>query len=186
MSDQVKPRRLRATFNNAVSWGVIWGGLGTVITSIMRFSHNIPLPNALLDGLGMGIRIGIVGALTGAAFAAFISIAYRAKPIREISTLRFGIGGAVLAGLFVPTWMQTMNLLTGGGMVPWNLVTDDIVLSTVFGGITAAGTMWFAKRADANRPVIADQLLDPTEPESLGAGDAARFETRQRSESIES
>jgi len=181
MPEEGKSRRLSAIFKNAVAWGVTWGALGTVVTAVMRFSHKIPLFNALIDGIGMGVRIGIVGALTGAAFASFISIAYRHKRLSEISTPRFGIGGAILAGLFVPAWMQTMNLLTGGSMVPWNLVTDDIVLSAVFGGITAAGTMFLAKRGAAITPEPSQDILDTAQVQSLGVGEAARYETTDRS-----
>lgn len=185
MSDQSKPRRLRGVFKNALVWGVVWGGLGSVVAALMRLSDKIPLFNALLDGLGMGIRIGVVGALTGAAFSTFISVAYRNKRLSEISPAGFGLGGAILAGLFVPAWMQTMNLLTGGQMVPWHLVTDDILFSTVFGGITAAGTMLLAQRDEARNPVTVEQLLDRMERESLDAGVAARLETRERSRSTQ-
>jgi hypothetical protein len=185
MADQGKSRRLRAIFKNAIVWGVAWGGLGTVVASLMRLNDNIPLLNAILDGIGMGIRIGIVGALTGAAFSTFISVAYRGKRLAEISAVRFGIGGAILAGVFVPTWMQTMNLLSGSGMVPWNLVTDDIIFSTVFGGITAAGTMFLAKRDEARNPVTVQELLDRMEHESLGSGKAPGYETTQRSRSMQ-
>ena len=185
MADQGKSRRLRAVFKNAIVWGVAWGGLGTVVASLMRLNDNIPLLNAILDGIGMGIRIGIVGALTGAAFSTFISVAYRGKRLAEISAVRFGIGGAILAGVFVPTWMQTMNLLSGSGMVPWNLITDDIVFSTVFGGITAAGTMLLAQRDEAKNPVTVQELLDRMERESLGTGSAPDYQTTERSRSMQ-
>ena len=50
----------------------------------------------------------------------------RGKQLSEISWVRFWIGGFILAGLFVPAYLQTMNVITGGGLVPWNLVFDDI------------------------------------------------------------
>jgi hypothetical protein len=34
----------------------------------MRLMDRLPFGIALLDGLGMGIRIGVAGAITGAAF----------------------------------------------------------------------------------------------------------------------
>jgi hypothetical protein len=71
----------------------------------------------------------------------------------------------------------------GGGLVPWHLITSDIVFSTVFGAITAAGTMVLAQRDEAKNPVTVQQLLDRVERESLGAGDAARSQTTQRSRS---
>ena len=163
---------LRAAFRNSVVWGVTWGVIGTAISTLFRLGDRIPPGNAMLDGLGMGIRIGVVGAIAGAAFVAFIRAAYRGKRLSEISWLRFGVGGAVVAGLFVPTFLQTMSLLTGGGLVPWHLLGDDFLLATAFGGITAAGTMFLAQRDEAAHPVTVQSLLERMERETLGAGAA--------------
>ena len=185
MSDGKRFTRLRAGFRNSLVWGVIWGTLGTAVASVMRLIDKIPLGYALLDGLGMGIRIGVMGAITGAAFFAFISVAYRGKRLSEISWLRFGIGGAIVAGLFVPGFLQTMNLISGGGLVPWRLVSDDFVFAALFGGITAAGTMILAQRYEAAHPVTVQELLDRMERESLGAGEATGYRKPERSRSAE-
>ncbi|MEO5590009.1 MAG: hypothetical protein ABIS03_10520, partial [Gemmatimonadaceae bacterium] len=180
MSDENKPRRLRATFRNAVVWGIGWGTLGTAVATIMRLSDSIPLPNALLDGIGMGIRIGIVGGIVGAAFATFISSAHRGKRLSEINWVRFGLGGLILAGLFVPFALETMSILTGGGFVPFGLVGDDMIFSALFGGITAAGTMKLAQLDEEKNPVTIQELLERMESQSIGAGEAADMATRQR------
>ena len=185
MSDETRFPRLRAAFRNAVVWGVGWGGLGTVVATLMRLSDHIPLGHAMLDGLGMGIRIGFMGALAGTAFFGFIAAAYRGKRLSEISWVRFGIGGAIVCGLFVPAFMQTMNLLTGGSLVPWNLVFDDIVFSAAFGGITAAGTMFLAQRYEAAHPTTVQDLLDRMERQSLGAGAAPEYSKTERSRTAE-
>jgi hypothetical protein len=182
MSDENKPNRLRAIFKNAVVWGVVWGALGSAVATVFRLNDKIPFGNALLDGIGMGIRIGVVGALTGAAFATFMSLAYRGKRLREISALRFGIGGAVLAGVFVPAWMETMSLLTGGGLVPFNLVSGDIVYSALFGGITAAGTILLAQRHEEKNPDTVQDVLERMESQTLGSGAAGYEDTRARSQ----
>jgi hypothetical protein len=185
MSDENKGRRRRAVFKNAVMWGVTWGALGSAVATVFRLNDKIPFGHAVMDGIGMGVRIGVVGALAGAAFSAFISVAYRGKRLAEISWARFGIGGAILAGLFVPTWLETASILTGGGLVPLNLVTDDIIFSTVFGGITAAGTMILAQRHEAKNPVTVDELLERMENQSLGPGEAAAHAARERQRSAE-
>lgn len=177
--------RLRGTIRNSVVWGVAWGTFGTGVASIMRMIDKIPFGYALLDGLGMGIRIGVMGAVTGAAFFSYISLAYRGKRLSEISWPRFGLGGAIVAGLFVPGFLQAMNLLTGGGLVPWNLVGDDFLYSALFGGITAAGTMILAQRDEAAHPVTVEELLNRMERESLGAGEASRYRKPERSRSTE-
>jgi hypothetical protein len=185
MSDEKKFPRLRAAFRNAVVWGVAWGALGSVVATIVRVLDQIPFGGAVLDGIGMGVRIGFIGAIAGTAFFAFISLAYRGKRLSEISWLRFGVGGAVLAGLFVPAFLQAMNLLTGGSLVPWHLVMDDSVFSAVFGGITAAGTMILAQRDEARHPVTVQSLLERMERQTLDAGAAARNRSVERSRSAE-
>jgi len=78
-----------------------------------------------------------------------------------------------------------MNLLTGGEMVPWNLVGDDSVFSAIFGGITAAGTMLLAQRHEAAYPVTVEDLLDRMERQSLSPGDAPLHRKTERSRSAE-
>jgi hypothetical protein len=167
MADENKGRRRwRAVFKNAVTWGVTWGALGSAVATVMRLNDKIPFGHAVMDGIGMGVRIGVVGALTGAAFSAFISVAYRGKRLAEISAARFGIGGAILGGLFVPAWIETMSILTGGGIVLLNLITDDFIFSAVFGGITAAGTMILAQRDEAKNPTTVQELLERMEQQT--------------------
>ena len=180
MSNESKPSRLRAIFKNAVVWGAGWGALGTAVASVMRLNDNISFPIALLDGLGMGIRIGFVGALVGAAFAGFISFAYRGKRLSEINWLRFGAGGLILGGLFVPAFLEAMSLLTGGGLVPFNLIGDDMLYSALFGGITAAGTMKLAQLDEEKNPVTVQELLERMEQQSLATDDATRISIEQR------
>jgi hypothetical protein len=185
MSAENRFTRLRAIFRNSVVWGVIWGGFGSVVATGFRLVDKIPFGRAVLDGIGMGIRIGVMGAITGAAFFAFISLAYRGKRLKEINWLRFGIGGSIVCGLFVPAFLQTMNVISGGDMVPWNLVWDDLVLAAVFGGITAAGTMLIAQRSEAAYPVTVEELLDRMERESLDAGEATEYRKPERARSAE-
>jgi hypothetical protein len=185
MPNENRFTRLRAGFRNSLVWGVVWGGFGTAVASAMRLIDKIPLGHALLDGLGMGIRIGVMGAIAGAVFFTYIGLAYRGKRLSEISWVRFGIGGAIVAGVFVPAFLQMMNLLSGGALVPWHLVFDDAVYSALFGGITAAGTMLLAQHDEAAHPVTVEQLLERMERESLGAGEAPRYRQPERSRSAE-
>jgi hypothetical protein len=85
----------------------------------------------------------------------------------------------------VPGFLQMMNLLTGGSLVPWHLVLDDLLLSAFFGGITAAGTMIIAQRDEAAHPVTVEQLLDRMEQESLDAGGAIEYRKAERTQSAE-
>ena len=170
---------------NAVVWGAGWGILGTAVATVMRLIDNISPVMAFLDGLGMGIRIGLVGALAGAAFAAFISIAYRGQGISDISWRKFGLRGMVLGGLFVPTFIQTMSLLTGGGFAPFGDIAGDMLYSALFGGITAAGTMKLAQMDEARHPLTANDLLDRMERQSIGGGAATGYSAEQKAHATE-
>ena len=184
MSDEKKPSRLKAIFRNAVVWGTVWGALGTVVAAIMRLNDNIPAWQAILDGIGMGVRIGFAGGVTGAMFAAFISVAYRGRRLSEINWVKFGLGGLIFGGLFVPGAMETARLLSGDPWLPLNLITGDMIYSALFGGITAAGTMRLAQLAEQKDPA-ADEFADTVEPGSLGAGDMAGFSGGMKSRAPE-
>ena len=173
-------RRLRGAFRNSVVWGVAWGVLGTTVTATMRLFDGIPLLNAIGDGIGMGIRIGVMGGIAGAAFSTFISVAYHKKRLAELSALRFGIGGAVVAGLFVPAFMQTMNIVFGDGPVPWGLLYFDIAIAAFFGGVTAGGTIKLAQHAESLAPLAEQDALDAPERAALPAIGNAAVESAQR------
>jgi len=180
MADNTVSRRLRGAFRNSLVWGAAWGALGTAVATVMRLGDKIPLFNAVLDGIGMGVRIGIGGAVAGAVFSTIVSVAYRGKKLSEISWVKFGLGGMVLAGMFVPGFLQTMHLLSDGSLMPFHLISDDMVYSALFGGITAAGTMKLAQIDEKKNPLTVQELLDRMETDSLAAGDATSYATSQR------
>lgn len=186
MSEEEKPRRFRAIIKNALVWAVGWGAAGTGVASLIRLSDGIAPLNALLDGIGMGVRIGVAGGIAGAAFATFISLAYRNRKLSGINWVKFGIGGALFAGIFLPAFLQTMNLISGGGMVAWSEINGDALMAAVFGGITAAGTMKLAQHDERKNPVTVQHLLDRMEQQSLAPGEtlssavADRIRQRQR------
>ena len=158
-------RRLSGALRNAVVWGVAWGALSFVAMLAMRtIGVVVPAHITALDMLGMAVKFGVVGGITGGAFALFISIAYRGRRLADISVLRFGLGGGILAGLFVPTALWTLNFLTGGGSLPFAAIRGDMIASALFGGVAAAGSMWLAQRA-------AVQADGDREPAQLGEGD---------------
>ena len=141
-------RRLAGAARNAIVWSVAWFALAFVTLLAMRtIGVVVPASIGVLDALGMAIRVGIVGGITSGAFSAFMSFAYRGRRLAEISWPRFGLAGAVVAGVFVPAFMIGANLLTGGGLVPFSAIRSDIVIATIFGGVAAGASMWLAQRA---------------------------------------
>ena len=139
---------VRAAARNAMAWGVAWGFLGLALFSVLRLLGVISR-GTLLDGVGLGVRFGVFGVLAGAAFSTVIRLAYRGRCLADISWVRFGIVGGVVTAVFVPLAMQAMNVLTGGSMVPWDLVTDDAVITGLFGAVAAGGSLKLAQHVDA-------------------------------------
>ena len=156
-------RRLAGALRNGVVWGAAWFGLAMAGFGVLWLVKDNPV--SLLDAIGMSIRIGIVGGLTGGAFAAFISFFYRGKRLSDISPVRFGIGGGIVALAFMMAWLGLGNLLTGGSVPPWQDINSDLFYATLFGGIAAGASMWLAQRAPALSDGGEDELdrLQPGE-----------------------
>ena len=141
-------RRLRGLIKNALVWGAGWSALALGVITTLRLS-GVMSGGTWLEALGLAARFGIVGAVAGAAFSTVIRFAYQGRRLRDISWVRFGIAGAVVTGVFVPLFLQAMNILSGDGMVAWRLVLDDAIWTAVFGGIVAGGTLKLAQRGEA-------------------------------------
>lgn len=140
-------KRLKGAVGNAFVFAFGWTVGGFMIWVVLRQSGVIP-PLRVIDGIGMSIRVGFVGFLTGFVFPTFIRLIYRGHRLQEISWWKFGLAGGLVAGLFVPTWMQTMNLLSGDGPVSFSLIRDDIVLSALLGAVASAISIKLAQYAE--------------------------------------
>ena len=143
-------RRMRGAFGNALVWGAGWFVAALVMFATLRVIGIITGPwENVIEFAG---KAGIVGGIAGGAFSSVIGVLYCGRRLSEISWVCFGIGGAVITGLFVPVFFQAMNLLSGDGMVPMALVLDDALLTAVFGGVAAGGSLKLAQHADTALP----------------------------------
>ncbi len=141
-------RRVTGAAKNAVVWGAAWFLLGMGVFGVANLTGVGPADVSLLDAIGMSIRVGVMGGITGGAFSAFIGTFYRGRRLSEINWLRFGIGGAIVGGSFVGAFLVSANVLSGDGLPALRDILDDIVIGTGFGGATAAATMWLAQRGE--------------------------------------
>ncbi|HEX2210315.1 MAG TPA: hypothetical protein VHG93_21740 [Longimicrobium sp.] len=142
-------KRLAGAVKNAVVWGVTWSALTFVtIIGLRTIGLVVPAEIGVLDAIGMAIRVGIVGGVAGGAFAVFISLAYRGRRLSEINWVRFGLGGAVVAELFVLAFFAIGSLVSGDGFPAFDDILSDLVMAAVFGGIAAGASMWLAQRAE--------------------------------------
>jgi hypothetical protein len=156
MTDK-RSRGIRAVLRNAVTWGAAWAVAGGAIVTALSLFYPRPEAGSLLERLGMailsgitwGVRFGIAGAVIGTVFSSVIRLAYRGRRLADINPWRFALLGAVVGGIGVPLFLQTMNVLSGDGPVAWGLVMDDAIWATVFGAAAAAGSILLARRADA-------------------------------------
>ncbi|HEY0016357.1 MAG TPA: hypothetical protein VGC13_08565 [Longimicrobium sp.] len=158
-------RRLRAAVGNAVVWGAGWSALGFAAFTVLKVAGALPASAHWLDAILLAGRFGIVGGVAGAAFSGFIGVLYRGRRLSDLGAVRFGVAGAVLAGLFVPVFFQAMNVLTGDGMVPMGLVLDDVPWAALFGGVAAGVSLKLAQRA---APLLSGGSQD--QPGILGSG----------------
>jgi hypothetical protein len=140
-------RRLRGALGNALVWGAGWAALGAAVFAGLKVAGILSPEVLWIDSIMVAGRLGFMGGVAGGAFSAVIGLLYRGRRLSGISALRFGVRGGMVAGLFVPAFMQTMSLLSGGGLVPMRHIGDDILLATLFGGVAAGVSLKLAQRA---------------------------------------
>jgi hypothetical protein len=184
-----RSRGVRAILRNAVTWGGAWALAGGAIVTALSLFHPGPgveslaerLGMAILSGISWGVRFGIAGAVIGTVFSSVIRLAYRGRRLADINPLRFALLGAVVGGVGVPLYLQTMNVLSGDGPIAWGLVTDDAIWASVFGAAAAAGSILLARRGDAlaQRPQL-DQLERGDGSDGLPAGEQQETSISQR------
>jgi hypothetical protein len=141
-------RRLRGAIGNAVVWGAGWTAAALAVFAVLKVAGILPESVIWLDSLLVAARFGVMGGIAGAAISPLISFLYRGRRLSDIRAVRFGIGGGIAAGLFVPAFLQAMNLLSGGPMVPMELVMDDGLMAALFGAVVAGGSLKLAQRAN--------------------------------------
>lgn len=140
-------KRLGGAIRNAVVWGAAWFGLTVATVAVLHLAGVATSQGFwLLDSIAIGMRAAVLGGIAGSAFSAFISLFYRGRRVSQINWMRFGVGGGIVTGLFVPTFFVVANLLSGDGMPSLANIDEDIVLTAIFGAVTAGGSMWLAQR----------------------------------------
>ena len=144
-------RRIRGALGNAVVFAVGWPIAAFALWFVLRQAGVLPYIS-ILDGIGIALRFGVMGFITGAAFPGIMRLAYRGKPISEISTLKFAIAGGIVTGLFVPGFMETASILSGGGVVPMKYIGLDIAWAGGLGAVMAALSLKLAQYAHRRFP----------------------------------
>lgn len=149
-------RRLRGAIGNAVVWGGAWAASALVVFGVLRIT-GILSEGHWGDGIVVAGRFGFVGAIASVAFSGVVRLLYRGRRLSEINWVRFGAGGAVVAGSFVLGMMIVPRLLSGEAMLPLGALLVNGLMAAGFGGVAAAGSLILAQRAEALRP---EETLD--------------------------
>lgn len=161
-------RRLTGAVKNGVVWGGAWFGLAfATILGLRTIGVVVPPEIGVLDAIGMAIRIGIAGGVAGGVFAVFISLVYRGRRLSDISGVRFALGGAMVAELFMLAFFAIGGLVSGDGFPALQDITSDLIIAAVFGGIAAGASMWLAQRGEDR------SIGGPERYDTLHAGPAA-------------
>lgn len=168
-------RRLVGAGKNAVVWGGTWFTLAfATILGLRTAGVVVPAEIGVLDAIGMALRVGIFGGFAGGAFALFVSRFYRGRRLSEISWVRFGLGGAIVAELLVLAFFAVGPLVSGDAFPALDDILSDLIIAAVFGGVAAGASMWLAQRVET-RPIGGAD-----EHEGLHAGPAPGAEAMHR------
>lgn len=127
-------------------WGAAWFGGTLVALSAAQFLGVLPPAYSWNPILEVATNLGIFGSVAGGAFSGFIRWRYRGRSILEISSARFGVGGAAVAGSFIPLFITVGRLATGAPWLGVEALAVSGLLAAVLGGLTAGGSLVLAQR----------------------------------------
>jgi hypothetical protein len=138
--------RYQGGVRNAVLWGISFGAIGLVLDLFaVSASDTGNLPRWQLVG-SLAFRFAAFGVICGTVFWWLTGLVFQRSDFARFGRLPVALCGAIGTAIFVPLLMQTMNLLSGDGAVPWSLVLDDAVWAFFFGGGAALGSLELARR----------------------------------------
>ena len=138
-------QRLRGALGNALVWGAGWFAAALVVMAALRILGFADPGATWIGALKDAARFGVVGTIAGAAFSSFIGFWYHGRRVREIGWVRFGIGGGIVTGLFVPTFIVVMRFLSGDGFLPFDALLRNGLVGAVFGSVAAAASLRLAQ-----------------------------------------
>jgi hypothetical protein len=143
----VLERRLRAIMGNAVVWGGIWFVAGCIWYWGLRLTGLVTENTSFVNMIGVGLRIGIAGAVASTVFSLLIGVLYRGRALREINWIRFALGGGSISALFVLGMMLVPRLLAGEPLLPASDWLMDLFIAGGFGAVAAGTTIKVAQQA---------------------------------------
>jgi hypothetical protein len=145
-------RRLRGALGNALVWGAGWFAAAVAVFAALGFVGSAHKSASWVVVLTTAIKFGVMGTIAGAAFSTFIGLRYHGRRLTEISWVRFGIGGGIVTGLWVPTFLVVARLLAGDDFLPLGALLANGAVGAVLGGAAAAVSLKLAQLEDTRLP----------------------------------
>lgn len=132
-------RRIRGAIGMGLSWAVVWGGAGTIITLgfllVTGSRPDAPFP----------LMLGAFGFVAGVIFSGVLGLVEGRRRFDQLSLPRIAAWGAVGGVLLSATFVLAVSL-TGDPTFLWNLVVVGPVFAAAAAG-SAAGSLALARRA---------------------------------------
>ena len=135
-------RPIRGALGIGLAWAVAWFGAGLVLLLVVGFgAADVPFP----------LFFGLLGFLAGVTFSVVLGMVERRRRFDQMSLPRFagwgGVGGFVLAGLFVSA------VVLGGDRTFLNNLVFLGPLFAAAGAASAAGSLALARKATGPEPL---------------------------------
>jgi len=148
MSNENRFKRIiRGAVRNALVWGTAWAVFTFPTAALVRLTGIIPSSVSLLDLIPLAAKLAILGTICGGVFSLLVSVLYRGKRLTDLNWIKFGAVAGVATAIFIPLFFQGVNVVTGGPILPWSFVTDDMFFG-LYGAIAAAGSLRIAQLAE--------------------------------------
>lgn len=155
-------RRLRGALGNAFFWAVSWSAVSGSVFAVWVLTGRVQIANPWGLALYVAASSGASGFLTGLAFSAYVTLAYREKTVLELRAFRVAIGGAAVAAVFSAGIGVLTRTAVGIPLAVADLATGGF-WAAVLGMVMAGGSVRIAQRATRRQ-----RLPSTPRPESIG------------------
>ncbi|NKI35782.1 hypothetical protein HFP89_11475 [Wenzhouxiangella sp. XN79A] len=138
--------RFQGSVRNAILWGIGFGAIGLVLSMFAvsgEAGDGVPRWQIVAS---LAVRFSVIGVICGTVFWWGTGLLLSRRRFAASGRIPVVLCGAFGTAIFVPLFLQTMNLLSGDGIAPWPLVLDDAVWAFFFGGGAALGSLELARR----------------------------------------
>ena len=141
-------RRLRGAFGTALTWAGAWFGAGFLFITLNHVLGVIPfrlyteLP--FFGALRYAMQMAVVGLATGGAFSLYVATTFKSKTFRDLTPLRFALGGGLVAVLLT---LALLGVSPGYGVLLLSDLVVPLVMAGLLGGGTGYASIILARRA---------------------------------------